>query len=126
MHDFGFFSMFSVRDHVFDRQVVRSLTFKMAQVKAESGKKVGPRSKTRPRVVSSRRTIRRGDAVTLGRYDVRSPTWELLQTLLDCFYLELCPLRSMSLYHHSGTLLIEFLKMELLELELVLVSRVAK
>ena len=32
----------------------------------------------------------------------------------------------MSLYHHSGTLLIEFLKMELLELELVMVCRVAE
>ena len=47
--------------------------------------------------------------------------WVLFLTLLDCPYLGLCPLHSMSPYRHSGTLSIEFLKRELLELELVMV-----
>ena len=55
------------------------------------------------------------------------PTWELLQTLLDCVYLGLCPLlldvpvSSLGDPPHRV-----FSKMELLELEVVMVCRVTK
>ena len=50
----------------------------------------------------------RVDAARLGLKDVMTPTWELLQTLLDCPYIGLYFMRWMSPYHHSGTPPVEF------------------
>ena len=65
------------------------------------------------------------DARTLGREDANVGT-PSDSANLDRPYLGLCPLRSMSSYHHSGTPLIDFSRRGLLKLELVMVSTVVK